>query len=77
MTVYEWSKILKTPLPLKIDPTEDQAMWDTWIDFCRERNMDQVSIPFDHDEWFDWLKYSATHYQKPLPIAKETTDWNG
>jgi hypothetical protein len=50
-------------------------MAKTWIDFCRERDMNQDSIPFEHQDWFAWMDYAAKQYQEPLP-AVTGMDWS-
>jgi len=73
---YEWARILRTEIPLKISEPEEREMLFTWNDHCKKTNMDQMSIPFDHDEWFTWLAYAEKHYSKPLPIASPSSgDW--
>lgn len=45
-----------------------------WIDFCRQANIGQDSIPYAHEDWFSWLDYAVKHYQAPVTLATGT-DW--
>jgi hypothetical protein len=46
----------------------------TWLDWCKENDKDQDSLPWDHSDWFAWLDYAAQKFQEPLPVVK--SDWN-
>jgi hypothetical protein len=45
----------------------------TWTEFCKESDLSQDSLPFEHSQWFAWLDYAAMHYHEPLPAV--TSDW--
>lgn len=72
---FEMGRILKIELKKTASDAEQENMWESWIDFCRQTNSDQDSIPFDHSEWFAWVDFVASNYQEPLELTTGS-DWN-
>lgn len=53
---------------------EEDSMMKTWLDYCKETDTAQDSIPFEHTDWWNWLGFAVKNYQKPLFVSN--TDWN-
>lgn len=72
---FEIGRILKIEITQTVKEEQKDSMNRTWIDFCREANIDQDSNPFDDREWLGWLDYAAINYCEPA-IVDAKTDWN-
>lgn len=48
--------------------TEDQinSMEETWINFCKSKNIDQEETIGDHSVALDWMLYAHKNYSEPL-----------
>lgn len=65
----EINLLLEKDLSKTIQSQELLNMQKTWIDFCKEKNLDQqtsMTNVFSLEMWWD---YVAKHYKEPLPVA--------
>lgn len=57
----------------KIEDYQADAMLSTWIDFCRDKNVDQEEGMGRHMIAREWMLYVVSHYKEPM--APIVTTW--
>ena len=72
LTPSEISRMFRKPLKKEISAEAEERMKGTWLDFCRDKNLDQRETLTDPDILEAWFAYAAFNYKEPLP---ETSPW--
>jgi hypothetical protein len=69
LTPLEVSSILKKEIKKTIADHEMTAMEMTWIEFCRENDLDQGTTMTNTGTLEMWCNYVAKNFHQPLPEA--------
>lgn len=64
---FEIAKKLKIKIEKTITDVQEGAMQDTWIEFCKANDLDQLTMIGDHDIAEKWMYFASSKYQEPLP----------
>lgn len=65
----EVSLLIKRELTKTITENEQQNMQGTWIEFCKEKNLDQSTSLTDPIALEVWWDYVSKNYHHPLPAS--------
>lgn len=72
----EYQKVLRIPpFNKQITDLEEKTMQMTWLDFCREKDLDQKSSLSNVDILEAWFGYVSTHYHQPMPEISSGNPW--
>ena len=72
LTPSEMAQMFHKSLKKEINPEAEERMKGIWLDFCRDKDLDQRETLTDPDTLEAWFAYAAFNYKEPLP---ETSPW--
>ena len=69
---FELAAKLKIKIDRHLEDFQIESMNQTWIDFCRSTNRDQMESIGEHDVAEEWTRYAAKHYHEPMPPVQKS-----